>query len=364
MRHPNASRHSPDRQRRIALAGSLGAFALLTMGCSKRESLVDLGAPGVHTFQGGAMGSGYTVKLASAGLSPAAQAAAQAAVSAALNEVEGLMSHYDPRSEVSRLNRQPLGQPLSVAESTWHVFEQSARVHAASGGAFDVTLGRAVDAWGFGPSDNVRRVLSDAVVADLRQAQRRAGLLLDAHAGTITRQHDVLSNLSGVAKGHGVDRAALALESLGLGDYMVEVGGEIRTRGLNGQRAPWQLAIERPDALPQRALRIVPLSGLSLATSGDYRNFFVEGGRRYSHEIDPGSATPVAHGLASVSVVAADCTEADAWSTALFVLGPEGGLQTARRLGLAAHFVLRRADGSFGETSTEAFRALGSRAVG
>jgi thiamine biosynthesis lipoprotein len=360
---PTSSSHSPNRQRRIALAGSLGAFALLATGCSRRESLVDLGGHGVRVISGWAMGSTYTVKLASGALSDAALAAAQVAVSAALREVEGLLSHYDGGSEVSRLNHQPLGEPLAVAESTWQVFDQSARVRAASGGAFDVTLGRAVDAWGFGPSERPRQALTAATVNGLRQAQHPAGLLLDARAGTITRQHDVLSNLSGIAKGYGVDRAALALESLGLGDYMVEVGGEIRTRGLNGQKAPWQLAIERPDAMPQQALRIVPLSGLSLATSGDYRNFFVEAGRRYSHEIDPGSAAPVAHALASVSVVAADCTTADAWSTALFVQGPQLGLRTANQQGLAAYFVVRQATGGFVETATPAFAALGVRAA-
>jgi FAD:protein FMN transferase len=363
MRLPDASIHRPDRTRRIALAGSLGAFALLAMGCSRRDSLVDLGGTGVHTFMGWAMGSSYTVKLASGDLSDTGQAAAQAAVAAALAEVEALMSHYDSRSEISRLNRQPLGQPLALAESTWQVFDRSAQVHAASGGAFDVTLGRVVDAWGFGPTARTRQALSAADVAGLRHAQRPAGLLLDARAGTITRQHDVWSNLSGVAKGYGVDRAAAALESLGFADYMVEVGGEIRTRGLNGQRAPWQLAIERPDTGPRQALRIVPLSGLSLATSGDYRNFFVAQGRRYSHEIDPASAAPVHHGLGSVSVVAADCTLADAWSTALFVLGPQAGPATAQRLGLAAHFVQRQADGSFRETLTDAFVALGGQTV-
>lgn len=364
MAQTTAPHQDPSRQRRALLAGSLGAFALLAAGCSRRESLVGLAAPGAWAFQGLAMGSLYTVKLASHGLTPTAQAAAQAAVAGALAEVEGLMSHYDNRSELSRLNRQALGLPLPVAESTWQVFDQSARVHAASGGAFDVTLGRAVDAWGFGPSEQPRQVLSDATVKQLRQAHGPAdSLLLDARAGTITRRHDVQANLSGVAKGYGVDRAAMALESLGLGDYMVEVGGEIRTRGLNGRRAPWQLAIERPDAQPQQALRMVPLSGLALATSGDYRNFFVAQGRRYSHELDPDTASPVAHGLASVSVVAPDCTVADAWSTALFVLGPERGLQTARRLDLAAHFVLRQADGSFEETTTAAFQALGQRAA-
>ena len=166
-----------------------------------------------------------------------------------------------------------------------------------------------------------------------------------------------------MAKGYGVDRAALALEALGLADYMVEVGGEIRTRGLNARREPWQLAIERPDAMPQQALLVVPLAGRALATSGDYRNYFIEGGRRYSHEIEPVSAEPVAHTLASVSVVADDCMLADAWSTALFVLGPQRGLRTAEQLGLAAYFVQRRPDASFGEFATPAFMALGARAA-
>jgi thiamine biosynthesis lipoprotein len=225
-----------------------------------------------------------------------------------------------------------------------------------------------VDAWGFGPSERPRRVLPADVVREMQREMQHKGaggaLALDARAGTITRQAPVLANLSGIAKGHGVDRAAMALDALGLGDYMVEVGGEIRTRGRNAQGRAWQLAIERPDAMPQQALLIVPLEGLSLATSGDYRNFFEQGGRRYSHEIDPTSAEPVSHALASVSVVADDCTHADAWSTALFVLGPQRGLAVAERLGLAAYFVLRRPDGSFAEMPTQAFATLGARSLG
>jgi thiamine biosynthesis lipoprotein len=145
---------------------------------------------------------------------------------------------------------------------------------------------------------------------------------------------------------------------------MVEVGGEIRARGRNGEGRAWQLAIELPDAMPQRALRILPLDGKALATSGDYRNYFVHQGRRYSHEIDPASAEPVAHTLASVSVVADDCTLADAWSTALFVLGPERGFELATQQGLAAHFVVRHGNARFGERQTPAFAALGSHAAG
>jgi thiamine biosynthesis lipoprotein len=349
--------------RRTALATGLGAFALLTTGCGRRGALLSLPGSGAATFTGLTMGSSYTVKIATPQLSNTALAAAQQAVTAALGDVVQRMSHYDPSSELSRLNRQPLGQALALSEPTWRVFEAAQAVQVASGGAFDVAVGRAVDEWGFGPSDSLRRPLSEGTLAELRQAQRAGALQLDRASGTVTRQAPVWANLSGIAKGYGVDQAALALQALGIADFMVEVGGEIRTSGMNAQGRPWQLAIERPDAMPQRALHIVPLSGQALATSGDYRNFFMHDGRRYSHEIDPASAAPVAHALASVSVVAANCMQADAWSTALFVLGPQRGLETATRLGLAAYFVLRRANGGFGETATPAFAALGGFAA-
>jgi thiamine biosynthesis lipoprotein len=364
MRTLTAPPRSIPLTRRRALASGLGAFALLATGCSRRQALIELSDRGLHTFRGLSMGSSYTVKIAAPGLSAAALAAAQQAVAGALADVVQHMSHYDPDSQVSRLNRQALGRPLAVSESTLRVFEAAAKVQEASGGAFDVTVGRAVDAWGFGPTDKARRVLSGAALAELQAVQRAGALTIDARSGTLTRHAAVHANLSGVAKGHGVDRAAQALDALGLGDYMVEVGGEIRTRGINARGEPWQPAIERPDAMPQQALLIVPLGGRALATSGDYRNFFMEGGRRYSHEIEPATAAPVDHALASVSVVAADCTQADAWSTALFVLGPQRGPETAHRLGLAAYFVQRRPDGSFGETATAAFAALGARAAG
>lgn len=343
--------------RRTALATGLGALALLAGACGRRDTWTELPAAGAQTFSGLSMGSVYTVKIAGARLSAAALAAAQQAVAAALADVVARMSHYEPGSELARLNRQPLGRALAVSAPTLHVFDAAQAVHQASGGAFDVSLGRAVDGWGFGPTELPRRVLQASEAAALRSPP--GALHVDSRAGTITRLAEVQANLSGIAKGYGVDQAALALQGLGIGDYMVEVGGEIRTRGHNAQRQPWQLAIELPDATPQRALRVLPLSGRALATSGDYRNFFIHEGRRYSHEIDPTSATPVAHALASVSVVADDCTTADAWSTALFVLGPQRGLQAATQLQLAAHFIVRQADGRFGETTTPAFAALG-----
>jgi thiamine biosynthesis lipoprotein len=350
--------------RRAAVAAGLGSFALLAAGCGERGRFFALPAGRAQTFHGMAMGSSYTVKIAGPALSATALAAAQSAVAQSLGEVVAGMSHYDADSEISRLNRQPLDRPLAVSAPTLQVFEVAQAVRSDSEGAFDVAVGRAVDEWGFGPSSRAPAVLPPGALQRLQGQHRAGGLALDPQAGTVTRHADVWANLSGIAKGYGVDRAADALERLGLADYMVEVGGEIRTRGRNGEGRAWQLAIERPDAMPQRALRILPLDGKALATSGDYRNFFMHQGQRYSHEIDPASAAPVAHALASVSVVADDCTLADAWSTALFVLGPERGWAVARRHGLAAYFIVRQGHQVFSERQTEAFAALGSYAVG
>jgi thiamine biosynthesis lipoprotein len=348
--------------RRSALAAGIGSLALLA-ACSERGRFFALPGGGGDVFHGLTMGSTYTVKIATRGLADATLAAAQSAVATALADVVGRMSHYDAASEVSRLNRHPVGEPFAASAPTLRVFAAAQAVRAASGGAFDVAVGRAVDEWGFGPSERQRRVLPAQSVQALQHLHRDGALVLDMRAGTLTRHTLAQANLSGIAKGYGVDRAAQALDALGITDYMVEVGGEIRTHGHNAEGRPWQLAVERPDAMPRRALRVVPLAGKSLATSGDYRNFFVHEGRRYSHEIDPASAAPVGHALASVSVVADDCTHADAWSTALFVQGLERGLATATRLGLAAYFVVRGPDGEFIERQTAAFAALGARAA-
>ena len=179
-------------------------------------------------------------------------------------------------------------------------------------------------------------------IADARAAIGWQALGVDVAAGTLVKHRAGLrADLSGIAKGHGADAAARALDALGHRDYMIEVGGEVVVRGRNPEGTPWRIGIEAPDAVPQRAHTVVPLLDRAMATSGDYRIFFEQDGRRYTHEIDPATGAPVSHRLASVSVVAADCMHADAWSTALFVAGPVRGPALANELGLAAHFLTR-----------------------
>jgi thiamine biosynthesis lipoprotein len=342
--------------KRRAVLKVLGAATLAAAGCTRTEER----AAGFR-FGGPTMGTTYTATVAAKALSPAGRAAAREAVRLALDAVELRMSTYRPESELSRLNRHAADTPFALSPDAIAVFAVAQDVARRTGGAFDVTVGPVVDAWGFGPS-KLHRV---PPAEELAALGRRVGshlLALDPRADTIRKlRPEVSADLSGVAKGFAVDQAARALEALGFGDYLVEAGGEVRTHGLNPFGEPWRIGIERPDAVPPVVDYVVPLSGLAMATSGDYRIYFVEAGRRYSHEIDPSNGAPIAHALASVSVVAPDCGFADAMSTALIVLGAERGYALAAQQGVAAHFILRSPDGGFAARSTPAFAALGGR---
>jgi thiamine biosynthesis lipoprotein len=343
---------SPCRRRLLGAFGGLGAIALA--GCGERPRA----EAGLRQFSGETMGTTYIVKLAGAPLAPARLEALHGDVHAALDGVNRELSIHRAASELMRLNRHPAGQPLPLSRDLYDVLAAGQRVSAMSQGAFDVTVAPLVDAWGFGAEK--RRVVPAATEV---QARRSAidwrGLALDPGRRTATKaQPGLQADLGGIAKGYGVDLAARAIESAGVEHYMIEVGGEVRTRGRNAEGRAWRIGIEEPDAVPQRARVVVPLSGRAMATSGDYRIYFEHGGRRYSHEIDPRTAAPIAHGLASVTVVADDCMSADALATALIVLGPQAGWALASRENLAAYFIVRGADGRLHDRATDAFAAL------
>ena len=181
-------------------------------------------------------------------------------------------------------------------------------------------------------------------------------LEIDRQAGALRKRAPGLRlDLSGIAKGYGVDEVARVLERHGIRRYLVEIGGEIRSAGRNLADRPWRVGVELPDTDGRIAASHVQIETGAVATSGDYRNFVTVDGRRYAHVIDPRTGWPAAHALASVTVVAENCADADAWATALLVLGPEQGMAVARGQGLAALFLLRTADG-YRETATESFQ--------
>ena len=341
--------------RRRAVLQALGAAAVVA-ACGDRRFA---SASASHTFSAPTMGSAYTLKIPSAGVGQAEAEAAHEAVRVALGAVDAAMSTHRAESELSRFNRQLKDVPFALSRETFAVLALADRVSRETGGAFDVTVGPVVDAWGFGPGRNYR-VVGDDEIALLRPDVGTAMIRLDASRGTAVKaRNGVRADLSGIAKGYGVDKAAGALQARGIERYMIEAGGEVRTRGVNADGRPWQIAIEAPDAMPQRPHFVVPLAGLAMATSGDYRIFFEREGRRYCHEIDPATGAPIANALASVSVVAPDCGYADAMATALMVMGCGRGLAFAQAHDLAAYFIVREPGGRLSVHASAAFERLG-----
>ncbi|MFQ5505136.1 MAG: FAD:protein FMN transferase [Planctomycetota bacterium] len=311
--------------------------------------------PSGASFSGEVMGTRWSVHVADANLTPKARASLSRTIEEGLDRIDGLMSTFRDDSELSRFNRADAHRPFSVAPETLEVFEIAREVSELSGGAFDVTVGPLVAAWGFGATDRIPAPPTDA---DLALARQRVGFArVEIGTGSLTKSRDdVACDLSAIAKGYAVDRVAAALQERGHRDFLVEVGGEVRANGRRLDGAVWRVAIERPDGNVRGIFDVIPLRDRALATSGDYRNYYEVDGRRFSHTIDPRSGRPIEHRLASVSVLHREAARADALATALDVLGPEAGYALAEVHGLAAYFIVRGADGVFTFRETPAFR--------
>lgn len=301
--------------------------------------------PETVRLSGETMGTTYNITIVGEDLDEAAMATA---VEQSLQKVNAQMSNWDPSSEVSVFSASAETQPVSISPEFATVVAAANEVHAQSNGRFDVTLGPLIELWGFGPRKPEDPVPSDeditAALAHVGQAQL---VSLDQQAGTLAKADAAVGiNLGAIAKGYGVDAVAATLEGFGAEHYMVEIGGDLVTKGENDKGEAWRIGIERPDAAVQAVELIVPVSNHGMATSGDYRNFFEQDGVRYSHIIDPTTGHPITHRTTSVTVVANDAMMADAWATAMLVLGAEEGLKVAEANNLAAFFISRGASDS------------------
>lgn len=344
--------------RRSVLA-SLIAILLVAALFASRGVLRDR-RPEIHDISGLTMGTTYTVMIQGV-LTPARSAELRDTIEARLETVNRLMSTYDSSSELSRFNRHDSEEPFAVSPQTLEVFQVARRVSERSGGAFDVTVGPLVDAWGFGPPGRPATPPDDEEIERLRERVGYERIVIDAAAGTLAKTHRrTVADLSAVAKGYGVDQVAEALDGLGFTAFMVEVGGEIRARGRKADGSPWRAGIEAPDAQVRSAYRAVALVDMAVATSGDYRSYYETDGVRYAHILDPRTGRPARHAGASVSVLHERAAVADAWATALSVLGPEQGWQLAEREGVAAYFLTRVGDG-LEARATSAFERLTRR---
>jgi len=277
-------------------------------------------------------------------------------VEAILERVDASMSTYREDSEIFRFNLAEVGEEIVVSDYFIKVFEISRMVSERSEGAYDVTVAPLVDLWGFGPGGG-DGVPSDEAVAGALGMVGESWVDVSPATNTIRKRRPLELDFSSVAKGYAVDLLAERLGARGVRDYMVEIGGELRVAGSSPRGNAWRIAIERPASGSDGIAAALSLHDAAVATSGDYRNFFELEGVRYSHSIDPRSGRPVRHALVSGTVVHPSAAAADAWATALTVLGPEDALRIATEERLAA-YLISRAGEDFRAEKTPAIEAF------
>ena len=334
----------------------LGTFCSLFASC--REVGIDSTTQltqRAFSLNGETMGTTYAVKIVCGPDEVIGKADLQHKVTERLWFVEQRMSTYLPDSEVSCFNRSHSLDWFPVSKETAYVASRALRLSQQTGGAFDVTIDPLLDVWGFGTSGlRITRPLD----AEVHSVKKRVGyhfFEVRLNPPALRKQHQhVRVNFSAIAKGYAVDQVASILDDEGVQSYLVEVGGEVKTKGCRADGEVWRVGIEHPVTSENKLQSVLLLSDRSLATSGDYRQFFEDQGRRFSHVIDPRTGFPVVHQMASVSVVHANCLMADALATAFMVMGPEDGVRYAEKHGISALFIFREGDG-FREKMTHKF---------
>jgi thiamine biosynthesis lipoprotein len=244
-----------------------------------------------------------------------------AEIVAELQHVDGEFSMFNEQSTVSRVNR---GEQPVLSAMFREVLALAATVSNETGGSFDVTVAPLVNAWGFGFKNE--QMPTALQVDSLRRFVGMRHIQLDSDRSVLVK-HDsrVMLDFSAIAKGYGSDCVARLLRKHGVKNFMVEIGGEVVTSGVSPNRVPWRIGVTKPtdDSLQvqQELQTVLNVSDMAMATSGNYRNFYYHGGRKYAHTIDPKTGYPVQHSILSATVLARDCATADAYATAFMAMG-------------------------------------------
>ena len=324
----------------LVLAGIISA-------CAKQDEVVSLA--------GNTMGTTYHIKVVKSDSLPELQLL-QAEIDIALEAVNDQMSTYRPKSELSLFNTMPLSQTVEVSADTITVLKEGFRLYELTGGALDVTLGPLVNLWGFGPDKRPTKIPTDEMIAE---AKTKTGIEHVDIIGKKLNKHipELYIDLSSVAKGFGVDKIAALLDKYRVSGYMVEIGGELRVKGVKPGNVPWRVAVEQPSVDERKVQQIIVPGDMAMATSGDYRNYYEGDGRRYSHLIDPRTGFPIKHKLASATVMHPSTMTADGLATALMVLGTQASLALAERENLAIMLIEKQDDG-FKVYYSEAFKSF------
>jgi thiamine biosynthesis lipoprotein len=272
-----------------------------------------------------------------------------------LQNINDLMSTYIVDSELSKFNQSPMNTSFPLSRENFEVFSIAKEIHAASGGQFDVTIGPLVNLWGFGPDFKELIVPADK---DILLAKSKVGMqFLKMSANAVSKTEAVYVDLSAIAKGYGVDVIADLLDAKGYENYLVEIGGELRAKGLNDRGKYWRVAIEKPDVMQRTPYKAIELRNSAMATSGDYRNYFEVDGVRFSHTISPISGRPITHNVASVTVIEPSTAKADGYATAINVMGVDEGIKMSDELGLAVLIIIKTENG-FEERYSSKYKGL------
>ncbi len=347
----NNTRYFQRAARLLFLFVTLPAFLFLGAACSDST-------PNTFTLSGFTMGTHYNITIVEPEGIRTDQKKLQMIVDTRLETINQQMSTYIENSELSQFNRSLVGEPVSVSEELFDVLMMSLELSWLSNGAFDVTVGPLVDLWGFGAGsaeDDMEKIPSDtAIGAGLSQVGFQH-IELNIGSNSVTKTRAVNIDLSGIAKGYGVDKIRDILISAGFTHFMVEIGGELYMEGNSNRGSPWRIAIEQPDGTFGQVHRAVSITNAAMATSGDYRNYFEKDGVRYSHTINPLTGRPIEHNTASVTVIAESTAYADAVATAINVMGADKGLQLAQQHNLAIYLIVKTADG-FEAKYSDAFK--------
>jgi len=316
----------------------------LLSACTRKD--IDL------SFTGQTMGTTYHITVVTdAGRFPDG---VEDAVAELLERLDQSMSTYKPDSELNNLNRLAVGEEISISADLWQVLQGAQHIHALTLGAFDPTVGPLVDLWGFGPEDTGDKVPSEAEINALMPKVDLGQLRLGS-GNKVSKLAEIDLDLSAIAKGYAAQQVAALLKTQGFSNFLVEVGGELQLAGHNRKGTPWRIAIEVPSLVPGGIEKVIAVSDIGVATSGDYRNYFERDGLRYSHTIDPRSGKPITHHLASVTVLADTAAVADALATAFMVMGVDKTLELAGQRDIPVYLLVKTTDG-FQASHSAAFK--------
>lgn len=279
-------------------------------------------------------------------------------IKAKMNEFDHSLSTYKPNSIISRVNNNDSTVILDHYFET--VFKRSLEISEITNGAFDMTIAPLVNAWGFGFKNKLEP--EDIPVDSLLEIVGFQKVKLLNHK-IIKDDSRIMFDPSAIAKGYGVDIVAEFLESKGISNYMVEIGGEIRVKGLSNKNRLWRVGIDQPIDDPEVKNRkiqdILSLPNGAMATSGNYRQFYIKNGKKYAHTIDPKLGYPVQHSLLSASVIAPDCMTADAYATAFMVMGLEKSILIVEAdPNLEAYFIYTDTDGKYQTYSSSKIKMM------